>query len=120
VPYKLNVYGPGGFFKPHVDTPSLSAARMIGTAVVVLPCAFSGGALRVCAGAGHLPVSAPGKPPTRELLFDWGVDPGQSAASTPPADSHATLGGLLWRLCSRGAARNGWPPHHAHIRHCGW
>ena len=79
VPYKLCIYGPGGFFKPHVDTPSLSAARMLGTAVVALPGDFSGGALRVCAAAGHLPVSAPGTPAIHEVVYDWGVPPAESA-----------------------------------------
>ena len=36
VPYKLNVYGPGGFFKGHVDTPT-NSKKMIGTLVVALP-----------------------------------------------------------------------------------
>ena len=83
VPYKLNVYGPGGFFKPHVDTPSLSAARMVGTAVVALPSAFAGGALRVRAAAGHLPVSAPGTPTIQEVIYDWGAP----ADTSLPADA---------------------------------
>jgi hypothetical protein len=29
-PYKLNIYGPGGFFKGHVDTPT-NPEQMIGT-----------------------------------------------------------------------------------------
>ncbi|XP_038068191.1 uncharacterized protein LOC119737715 [Patiria miniata] len=44
--YKLNVYGKGGFFNAHVDTP-VDAAQMIGTVVVCLPCKHTGGALTV-------------------------------------------------------------------------
>ncbi|XP_038068086.1 uncharacterized protein LOC119737665 isoform X2 [Patiria miniata] len=44
--YKLNVYGIGGFFSAHVDTP-VDAARMIGTVVVCLPCPHTGGELIV-------------------------------------------------------------------------
>ncbi|KAJ2925957.1 hypothetical protein H1R20_g11148, partial [Candolleomyces eurysporus] len=41
--YKLNVYGPGSFFKPHVDTPR--ANDLFATLVVVLPTVHSGGNL---------------------------------------------------------------------------
>ncbi|KAJ7058429.1 hypothetical protein C8F01DRAFT_1148190 [Mycena amicta] len=41
--YKLNVYGPGSFFKAHKDTPR--AKNMIGSLVVVLPTQHQGGAL---------------------------------------------------------------------------
>lgn len=44
-PYRLNVYGPGGFFKPHVDTPK--NADMIGTLVLILPSEYTGGELIV-------------------------------------------------------------------------
>jgi hypothetical protein len=76
VPYKLCIYGPGGFFKAHVDTPTLSAARMLGTAVVALPSAFSGGELRVHAPAGHIPsdmLSSGGKGKGGVASFDWGT-----------------------------------------------
>ncbi|TMW59192.1 hypothetical protein Poli38472_007337 [Pythium oligandrum] len=43
--YKLNVYGPGGFFKSHVDTPR--GGDTFGTLVVCLPCEFTGGVLTV-------------------------------------------------------------------------
>ena len=43
--YKLNIYGPGGFFKPHVDTPR--SGQMFGSLVVCLPTKFSGGELVV-------------------------------------------------------------------------
>ncbi|KIM35886.1 hypothetical protein M413DRAFT_449513 [Hebeloma cylindrosporum] len=43
--YKLNVYGPGSFFKPHVDTPR--GANMVGSLVVVLPTEHEGGSLLI-------------------------------------------------------------------------
>eukprot|EP00026_Physarum_polycephalum_P003231 Phypoly_transcript_03241.p1 GENE.Phypoly_transcript_03241~~Phypoly_transcript_03241.p1 ORF type:complete len:534 (+),score=98.64 Phypoly_transcript_03241:111-1712(+) len=45
-PYKLNVYEKGGFFKPHVDTP-VNARTMVGTLVICLPVAHTGGELIV-------------------------------------------------------------------------
>ena len=41
--YKLNVYSKGGFFRPHVDTPS--GHDMIGTLVLCLPSTHKGGEL---------------------------------------------------------------------------
>ncbi|KAF8892774.1 hypothetical protein CPB84DRAFT_1826074 [Gymnopilus junonius] len=41
--YKLNVYGPGSFFKAHVDTPR--SDKMFGSLVVVLPTVHAGGSL---------------------------------------------------------------------------
>ena len=41
---KLNIYGPGGFFKSHVDSPQGDA---FGSLVVFLPNAFEGGVLNV-------------------------------------------------------------------------
>ncbi|KAF9476190.1 hypothetical protein BDN70DRAFT_935242 [Pholiota conissans] len=41
--YKLNVYGPGSFFKAHVDTPR--SETMFGSLVVVLPTPHNGGSL---------------------------------------------------------------------------
>lgn len=46
---KLNVYGEGGFFARHVDTPHGTDA--VGTAVVALPSRFSGGTLVVHRGS---------------------------------------------------------------------
>ena len=40
-PYKINVYGPGGFFTEHVDTP-IDPVAMIGTVVVCLPSEHKG------------------------------------------------------------------------------
>ncbi|CDO69951.1 hypothetical protein BN946_scf184836.g25 [Trametes cinnabarina] len=41
--YKLNVYGPQSFFKPHVDTPR--GETMFGSLVLVFPTSYEGGAL---------------------------------------------------------------------------
>ncbi|RXW16202.1 hypothetical protein EST38_g9650 [Candolleomyces aberdarensis] len=41
--YELNVYGPGSFFKPHVDTPR--GDDLFATLVVVLPTVHTGGSL---------------------------------------------------------------------------
>ncbi|KIM35884.1 hypothetical protein M413DRAFT_324542 [Hebeloma cylindrosporum] len=41
--YKLNVYGPGSFFKAHVDTPR--SEDMFGSLVIVLPTNHEGGSL---------------------------------------------------------------------------
>ncbi|KAI0738857.1 hypothetical protein C8Q80DRAFT_1112318 [Daedaleopsis nitida] len=43
--YKLNVYGPGSFFKSHVDTPR--SELQFGSLVVVFPTAHKGGALKI-------------------------------------------------------------------------
>lgn len=43
--YKLNVYSEGGFFKPHVDSPS--GDDMVGTLVICLPSPHKGGELCV-------------------------------------------------------------------------
>ena len=40
--YCLNIYGPGGFFRNHVDTPH--ASSMFGSLVICLPTDFTGGA----------------------------------------------------------------------------
>jgi len=42
MPYKLNVYGEGGFFKPHRDTP-VDSKRSVATLVICLPSKFEGG-----------------------------------------------------------------------------
>ncbi|KAF9535325.1 hypothetical protein CPB83DRAFT_901074 [Crepidotus variabilis] len=41
--YKLNVYGPGAFFKSHVDTPR--SDTMFGSLVIILPTVHEGGNL---------------------------------------------------------------------------
>lgn len=42
--YRLNIYGPGGFFKEHKDTP-IDSTLSIGTIVIVLPTKHTGGDL---------------------------------------------------------------------------
>ena len=61
--YKLNVYGPGGHFKAHVDTPR--GQEMFGSLVVCLPSRFTGGALSV-------------RHQSKELVCDgWSSNPAQ-------------------------------------------
>ncbi|KAI0747522.1 hypothetical protein C8Q74DRAFT_1212530 [Fomes fomentarius] len=43
--YKLNVYGPGSFFRPHVDTPR--GELQFGSLVIVFPATHEGGALKI-------------------------------------------------------------------------
>ncbi|KAJ3044074.1 hypothetical protein HDV00_003178 [Rhizophlyctis rosea] len=57
--YKLNVYGPGGHFKSHVDTPS---KNMFGSLVVCLPSPFAGGEFVVRG------------PRDKEIVLDWGLN----------------------------------------------
>ncbi|KAF7300600.1 Fe2OG dioxygenase domain-containing protein [Mycena chlorophos] len=47
--YKLNVYGPGSFFKSHKDTPR--SKDMIGSLVIVLPTTHEGGELSLSHGS---------------------------------------------------------------------
>jgi len=54
--YKLNIYAPGGFFKPHVDTPQ--SGQMFGSLVVCLPTHFNGGELIV-------------RHEKKEIKYDW-------------------------------------------------
>ena len=54
--YKFNIYGTGGFFKPHVDTPR--SQDMFGSLVVCFPSQFTGGEL-VARHHG------------KEVTFDW-------------------------------------------------
>jgi hypothetical protein len=68
LPSTLNVYSaPGGFFKPHMDSPSADSERMLGTLVMCLSSPFAGGELLV-----HPPKSTVAglaeEPPT---LHDW-------------------------------------------------
>ncbi|KAF7316569.1 Fe2OG dioxygenase domain-containing protein [Mycena indigotica] len=46
--YKLNVYGPGSFFKSHKDTPR--SGNMVGSLVLVLPTQHQGGQLSLSHG----------------------------------------------------------------------
>ncbi|KAK5744632.1 hypothetical protein LTR17_002027 [Elasticomyces elasticus] len=62
--YKLNVYsGPGGMFKPHVDTPR--GSTQVGSLVVSLPSQYEGGSLSV-RHRGH------------QTVFDWAADSASS------------------------------------------
>ncbi|XP_065913973.1 uncharacterized protein [Dysidea avara] len=58
--YMLNIYAPGGFFKPHVDTPR--SGQMFGSLVVCLPTQFSGGELVV-------------RHKKKEIKYDWSSPP---------------------------------------------
>ncbi|KAF8309718.1 hypothetical protein DL93DRAFT_2141150, partial [Clavulina sp. PMI_390] len=53
---KLNVYGPGDFFKGHVDTPRSS--DMFGTLVINLPVSHEGGELVIFSSNAKLPRAA--------------------------------------------------------------
>ena len=64
--YKLNVYPPGGFFKPHVDTPQ--SGQMFGSLVVCLPTQFSGGELVV-------------RHQNEEIKYDWSSTSSDSSTS---------------------------------------
>ncbi|XP_065915714.1 uncharacterized protein [Dysidea avara] len=70
--YKLNIYTPGGFFKPHVDTPR--SGQIFGSLVVCLPTQFSGGELVV-------------RHEKKEMKYDW---------SSPVSDPFK---GLQWAAC---------------------
>ena len=57
---KLNIYGPGGHFRSHVDTPK--SPEMIGSLVLCLPTQFTGGSLVL----HHR---------EKEVVFDWSSTP---------------------------------------------
>lgn len=65
---KLNIYGEGGFFKPHRDTPR--GDDHIGSVVVCLPGQFTGGQLVVKQG-------------TRSVSFDWSKTCGDGQLGRP-------------------------------------
>ncbi|KAI9359949.1 hypothetical protein DFJ73DRAFT_621631, partial [Zopfochytrium polystomum] len=67
--YRINAYGPGGFFRPHRDTPR--GATMFGSLVVCLPVAFAGGQLVVRHGG-------------RQVVHDWAERSGVSAGGGGP------------------------------------
>ena len=62
--YKLNIYGPGGHFKPHVDTPR--SADMFGSLVVCLPTRFTDGSLVL-------------RHRKQEVVYDWSSTPDHPA-----------------------------------------
>ncbi|WIA37493.1 hypothetical protein OEZ86_014407 [Tetradesmus obliquus] len=60
---KLNIYGPGGFFKPHCDTPR--SQDHFGTLIICLPSPFKGGQLLL----RHVDHNSSAAPSTR--TYDW-------------------------------------------------
>ncbi|KAK7681615.1 hypothetical protein QCA50_015348 [Cerrena zonata] len=64
VRHKLNVYEPGSFFKPHVDTPR--GGNMFGSLVIVFPTAHEGGSLVL-----------------RDAGKEWTIDSAHDIASNP-------------------------------------
>lgn len=94
--YKLNVHGPGGFYKSLVDTQTRNSALILGTAVIALPSSCCGGALRVCAVIGGQTVSI-GK-----ASFDWGEslqsqsDESKAAGGTEDDASPCSSTALPW------------------------
>uniref|UniRef100_A0A383VSD5 Fe2OG dioxygenase domain-containing protein n=1 Tax=Tetradesmus obliquus TaxID=3088 RepID=A0A383VSD5_TETOB len=60
---KLNIYGPGGFFKPHYDTPR--SQDHFGTLIICLPSPFKGGQLLL----RHVDHNSSAAPSTR--TYDW-------------------------------------------------
>ena len=62
--HKLNIYGPGGHFKPHVDTPR--SLDMFGSLVVCLPTRFTGGSLVL-------------RHRKQEVIYDWSSTPDHPA-----------------------------------------
>ncbi|KAI0302516.1 hypothetical protein BC826DRAFT_1101412 [Russula brevipes] len=65
-PYKLNVYGKGSFFKPHVDTPR--GEKMFGSLVLVFPTPHEGGALLI-----------------RHRGQEWSFDSAAELSTAPPS-----------------------------------
>ncbi|KAI0299609.1 hypothetical protein BC826DRAFT_864330, partial [Russula brevipes] len=64
--YKLNVYGKGSFFKPHVDTPR--GEKMFGSLVLVFPTPHEGGALLI-----------------RHRGQEWSFDSAAELSTAPPS-----------------------------------
>ncbi len=61
---KMNLYGPGGFFAEHQDTPT-DTSSMVATLVICLPTEFTGGELIV-------------RHRSEETVFDFGAHGGKS------------------------------------------
>ncbi|KAJ7148365.1 hypothetical protein C8R46DRAFT_917007 [Mycena filopes] len=70
--YKLNVYGPGSFFKAHKDTPR--GETMIGSLVVVFPSPHTGGELTL-----------------EHAATSWTFDAASKLASSPSSPSVAYI-----------------------------
>jgi hypothetical protein len=75
--YRVNVYGPGDFFKEHKDTPQ-QAPGHFGSLMFCLPTTFEGGAFGLRSPQGE------------EVKFDWGSQYG-SATVSAAADDGASV-----------------------------
>jgi hypothetical protein len=86
---KLNIYGPGGMFKRHVDTPLDSSH--FGSLVVALPCMFEGGELVIRNGkaTASLPLGSAVVSPGSGIASGGG---GGSAASSDAAIAGSDAG----------------------------
>ncbi|KAJ7650800.1 hypothetical protein FB45DRAFT_26117 [Roridomyces roridus] len=111
--YKLNVYGPGSFFKAHKDTPR--GEDMIGSLVLVFPTAHEGGALSlehdgkkwVCDSAAEI-AAAPQTPALAYVAFYSDVTHAVETVRTGYrvtltynlylSDRHATTAGIQRRV----------------------
>ncbi|KAI7492371.1 hypothetical protein KC367_g9129, partial [Hortaea werneckii] len=100
--YKLNVYsGPGEVFRPHVDTPR--NATQIGSLVVCLPVAFSGGELVV-------------RHQGQEIIHDWGRINNNNANIIAPAAAAAAAEppAINWTAFHSDCAHEVLPLHTGH------
>ncbi|KAI7330852.1 hypothetical protein KC340_g4065 [Hortaea werneckii] len=100
--YKLNVYsGPGEVFRPHVDTPR--NATQIGSLVVCLPVAFSGGELVV-------------RHQRQEIIHDWGRINNNNANIIAPAAAAAAAEppAINWTAFHSDCAHEVLPLHTGH------
>ncbi len=66
--YRVNIYGPGDFFKEHKDTPQTQSGHF-GSLVYCLPTVFEGGAFGLR------------DPQGKEMRFDWGAKYKDAAVS---------------------------------------
>jgi hypothetical protein len=89
--YKLNVYGPGGFFMGHVDTPR---PGLLGTLVLCLPWPHEGGALALKrpGRASRRRAAAGGGAPAVEFRFDRGLLAAAGGGGPPPLQWAAFFG----------------------------
>jgi hypothetical protein len=67
--YRVNIYGPGDFFKEHKDTPQAGSGHF-GSLVFCLPSEFEGGVFAIRELDGN------------EVKFDWGSTYGSSCKAT--------------------------------------
>jgi hypothetical protein len=76
--YRVNIYGPGDFFKVHKDTPQ-SGSGHFGSLVFCLPTRFEGGTFVLRNTRGE------------ELKFDWASPSEDQAVSTTAVPGHADV-----------------------------